>query len=82
MKVRLPLFATLKELEKLLGKLYHRSHIDRLRDPENNTDPFPEPTKRCPGVRTSKNFYYVPAVIDWLRRRGFPLPEIIEYGLV
>jgi hypothetical protein len=48
---------------------------------EPNPDPFPAPVKAF-AYRTSPKVWYMPDVIAWLRRHGFPVPndEDIVYG--
>jgi hypothetical protein len=84
MKVRFPLYATAKGLDLLFGDIFSRATRDRLRQKtmprrqgdrhweEPNPDPFPAPiNKLLPGARTSINRWYVPDVVEWLRRHGF-----------
>jgi hypothetical protein len=73
-------------LDKLCKKQILRSKGNRKKGTyrewwEDNPDPFPAPTKPL-GYRTSPKVWYMPDVIAWLRRHGFPVPndEDIVYG--
>jgi len=78
--VRLPLYLSWKDLRQKLGWCYSRSHTSRMMDRKNNSDPFPQCFKHAEH-RNSHPQWYTPQVLDWLKRRGFPVPENLEFSL-
>ena len=78
-KVKLPLYLTWSALKKLLGWPYERTHTGRLMfDPAYANDAFPACRKLGP-YRSSHPIWYTPAVLDYYKRHGLPIPENIDF---
>ncbi len=78
-KVKLPLYLTWSALKKRLGWPYGRTHTGRLMfDPAYAKDAFPVCRKLGP-YRHSHPIWYTPAVLDYFKRHGLPIPENIEF---
>ena len=77
-KITLPLALTFDGLKEKLGFPYGRTHTDRLEDPEQTRDPFPKRVKLGEG-RGARIVWPTRQVLEWMQRRGFPLPPDIEF---
>jgi hypothetical protein len=78
-KVKLPLYLSWSALKKLLGWPYGRTQTGRLMfDPAYAKDAFPASRKLGP-YRHSHPVWYTPAVLDYFKRHGLPIPESIEF---
>jgi hypothetical protein len=78
-QVKLPLYISWRKLKDVLGWPYSRSHTQRLEDPEYTHDTFPQRG----GIGTHRNnhpIWYTPAVLDYYKRHGLPVPENIEFS--
>ena len=79
-QVKLPLYLSWRKLEDVLGWPYSRTHTDRLEtDPKYAHDPFLRRGK-IGSHRNSHPMWYTPAVLDYFRRHGLPVPENVEFS--
>lgn len=78
-KVTLPLYITWSQLKKLLGWPYARASTWRMMfDDRYANDPFPMRGK-LGAYRSSHPVWFTPAVLDYFKRHGLPVPENIEW---
>jgi hypothetical protein len=78
-KVKLPLYVNWRKLKDVLGWPYGRTHTKRLEDPKYAHDPFPQRG----GIGTHRNnhpIWYTPAVLEYFKRHGLPVPENVEFS--
>jgi hypothetical protein len=81
-KVKLPLYITWKQLKQLIGWAYSRTHTERLEnDPKyHHGKPFPKRGKLNGGHRNAHPIWYTPAVLDYFKQHGLPIPENVEFS--
>jgi hypothetical protein len=78
-KVKLPLYVSWSALKKLLGWPYGRAHTWRMMfEPKYAHDAFPLRGK-LGTHRNAHPLWYTPAVLDYYKRHGLPVPENIEW---
>jgi hypothetical protein len=79
-QVRLPLYLSWSALKKLLGWPYGRSQTSGLMfDPKYRNRAFPACRKLGPD-RNCHPLWYTPDVLDYFKRHGLRVPEIIEFS--
>jgi hypothetical protein len=80
--VKLPLYLSWGALKKLLGWPYGRSHTERLEtDPKYHKGvPFPRRGRPTGGGRHAHPMWYTPDVLEYFKRRGLRVPELVEYS--
>jgi hypothetical protein len=77
-RVKLPLYITWRQLKELLGWPYSRPHTWRMMfEDKYALDPFPHRGK-VGTYHNSHPLWYTPAVLDYLKRHGLPVPNDIE----
>jgi hypothetical protein len=81
--VKLPLYLTWSALKKLLGWPYGRAQTHRLEtDPRYHKGvPFPQRKRLTSGGRNAHPIWYTPAVLDYYKWHGLPIPELIEFSV-
>ena len=81
-KVRLPLYLDWKKLKQLLGWPYGRAHTGRLENEpkHHHGSPCPKRGKLNGGHRNAHPLWYTPHVLDYFKRRGLPVPELVEFS--
>ena len=78
--VKLPLYLSWRQLKNVMGWPYGRTHTARFEtDPRYAHDPFPRRGKIGPH-RSSHPMWYTPAVLDYFKRHGLPVPENVEFS--
>ena len=78
--VKLPLYLSWRKLKEVLGWPYSRAHTKRLEtDPRYAHDPFP-PRGGIGSHRNNHPIWYTPAVLDYFKRHGLPVPENVEFS--
>ena len=79
--VKLPLYLSWRQLKNVMGWPYSRTQTQRLEtDPRYSQDPFPRRAKIGPQHRSSHPMWYTPAVLDYFKRHGLPVPENVEFS--
>ncbi len=79
-KVRLPLYLNFEALRNVIGIPYKRTHLGRLmNEPEYAEQRFPR-SHKLGTHRNSPPMWYTPEVLDYLKRRGLPVPEDIDFS--
>jgi hypothetical protein len=78
--VKLPLYLDWKALKQIVGWSYSRAHTWRLMfDPAYATDPFPKCVKL--GKHSNSHpMWYTPAVLDYFKQHGLPVPENLAFS--
>ncbi len=78
--VKLPLYLSWSQLKRLVGWPYSRTHTERMEtDPQYANDPFPRRGK-VGAYRNAHPIWYTPAVLDYFKRHGLPVPENVEFS--
>jgi hypothetical protein len=78
--VKLPLYLSWGALKKQLGWPFSRTHTGRLMfDPTYANNAFPA-CRKLGAHRNSHPVWYTPAVLDYFKRHGLPVPENIEFN--
>ncbi len=78
--VKLPLYLSWSALKKLVGWPYSRAHTGRLMfDEAYSHDAFPA-CRKLGRHRNAHPIWYTPAVLDYFKRHGLPVPENIEFS--
>ncbi len=78
--VKLPLYLSWRQLKDVVGWPYARAHTWRMMfEPQYAHDPFPLRGK-LGTHRNAHPVWYTPAVLDYFKRHGLPVPENIEFS--
>lgn len=78
--VKLPLYLNWRQLKDVVGWPYGRTHTGRLMfDSDYADDPFPA-CRKLGSHRNSHPIWYTPAVLDYFKRHGLPIPENVVFS--